>query len=135
MSEPLHFTGTVVVQFHTFVQGTMETEAAGNQVFVGVARGLFGTPPNGKAFEARVKLSVGASFVDDAYEVLVPPVLSQLGARPAFRAAAYEYVDLCMSTMLGPHWKRMTGLTATNNVIRRPGALVSIDFSAGSEGW
>lgn len=133
--KPLRFTGTIGVQFQTFLQGLMQTDEQGSQAFVGVVQGFFGNPPNGTRFEARVKLSVGAFFSEDAYEVMVHPALSQLGARPELRTAALDFVNRCMTMMVGPNWRQMTGLTATNNVIQTPGPLVTIEFGPDSAGW
>ena len=134
-SKRLRFSGAMGFQFMAFLQGVMQTQGDGSQVFVGVIRGAFGVPPNGSGFEAQVKLSVGASFAEDAYEVTVPPQLADLGARPEFRKAAFDYVNMCMSSMVGPSWRHMTGLTATNNVIQIPGPLVTIQFPDTPEAW
>ena len=131
----MHFHEPVTVQFVQFRQGVMETDASGGEVFTGMIDGFFGVPPDGMQFDAYVKLSVGASFVDDAYEVMVAPALAQLGAHPEFRRLAYEYLNQCMSGMLGPHWGRMPGLTASNNLMQMPGRAVTLDFDGGSTTW
>jgi hypothetical protein len=133
--QPLTFTGRVHFQFRQFLQGHMSTDVAGNQIFVGVVRGMYGTPPNGSFFDAQVKLSVGAQFTDDAYEVVLPPALALLGARAEVRKAAYDYIDGCMRSMVGPSWNRMTGLRATNNVIVADGPMHVLDFERVAEGW
>jgi hypothetical protein len=132
---PLQFTGSVTVQFHTFFQQNMETDAEGNDVFVGVARGYFGTPPRGTEFDAFVKLTVGAKFTENAYEVIVDPALARLVAHPEFRWAAYDFVDRCMVRLAGPNWQRLTGVTAQSNLIQAPGPFVTIDFAASSDAW
>lgn len=81
-----------------------------------------------------MKLSVGAHFTEDAYEVQLHPALAQLDARPELRRAAYEYVDQCMSTMFGSQWKQMIGLSATNNVVQMPGTPVVLEFGDGVAG-
>jgi hypothetical protein len=138
MTQPpdrLHFTGSIHVQFVVFLQGLMQTEPDGSQVFIGSVRGLFGTPPDGTLFQATVKLSVGAEFKEDAYEVAVHPALAELGARPELRAAAFRYVDQCISSTVGPGWRHSTGLTMESNVFQVPGEVVRIDFDGSSEAW
>jgi hypothetical protein len=134
-SEHVQFSGSIQVKFLTFLQGLMETDQKGDQAFVGVIRGIFGSPPDGTQFDVQVKLSVGADFTDDAYEITVHPALAQLGAHPVLRRAAFDFVNGCMSMMVGPNWRRMTGLTATNNVIQRPGPLLTIEFHDGTPAW
>jgi hypothetical protein len=138
MTDPnkrLRFSGPITVQFRQFRQGLMQTDADGDQTFIGMVDGIFGVPPNGARFEAQVKLSVGASFTEDAYEVVVPEALAELGARPEFRRAAYEYVDMCMSSMVGPQWAQMTGMLAQNNLFQIPGPAVVVTFEDGSASW
>jgi len=113
----------------------MQTEPDGAQAFVGIVQGFFGTPPNGTRFDAQVKLTVGAGFKDDAYEVFVHPALAQLGAHPSFRQAALDYVHQCMSFMVGVNWREAAGLTAMNNVIQTPGPLVAITFEESGVSW
>ena len=131
--KPLQFSGQVHVQFREFLQSEMSTDSHGNQVFIGYLVGIFGTPPSGARFEAQVKLSVGANFTEDAYELTVHPALAQLAARSELRQAAFDYVNACMSSMVGPNWTRMTDLTSTNNVFIQP--TITIVFSTGSDGW
>lgn len=132
---PLRFSGTIQIQFVAFLQSLMQTAPDGAQAFVGRVQGFFGTPPNGTRFEAQVKLTVGAGFQDDAYEVFVHPALAQLGAHPTLRQAALEYVHQSMSFMVGDNWRELSGLTATNNVIQTPGPLVAVTFEEGGVTW
>lgn len=106
------------VHFLQLRQGLMETDTEGGEVFIGAIDAVFGIPLDGTQFDALVKLSVGASFRDDAYEVSVAPALARLGARPDFWRAAHAYVHQCMSSILGPHWALKTGLTASNNLMQ-----------------
>jgi len=133
--KPLSFTGRVHFQFREFLQSHMSTDEGGNQVFVGVVRGFFGTPPNGSSFEVQVKLSVGDRFSEDAYEVALPSALALLGARREVRQAAIDYVNTCMSSLVGPQWTSMTGLTATNNTFLIQGQMGFVDFETSGDTW
>lgn len=136
MNTQRSFDGPISVQFFEFGQQLMNRES-GDAVFVGIARGVFGVPPNGERFEVRVKLSTGADFTDDAYEVEVHPDLAQLGARPDFRAAAFNYVDLALNAMFGETWRRLpAGVLAQNNLVQIPGAVTVIKFGeSGPSTW
>ncbi len=125
----------ISVQFVQFRQGLMETAPDGAPVFIGRLDGMFGVPPDGTRFEAEVKLAVGASFDENAYEVIVPREMARLGALPDFRQAAMAYLHGAMTMMLGPNWARVRGLTAQNNLIAVPGPLVELDLPDDQPGW
>jgi hypothetical protein len=134
-AKPLTFAGDVLFQFMSFAQREMSTASDGSQVFTGVASGAFGTPPTGTRFDATIKLSVGAGFADDAYEILLHPALANLAAKPAVRKAVFDYANACMSSMLGPQWVHMTGLTAMSNLIPMPSPMFVVSFDETNDSW
>lgn len=117
MKKPVHFSGVVHYQFVGFRQSQMYTDETGTQVFVATADGVFGTPPNGTPFDTEIRLTLGASMTEDAYQVRVHEDLAELGARPEFAASAREYSATCMQAMFGPLWNLMTQVVARNNLV------------------
>jgi len=134
-NKPLSFSGDISFQFMSFAQHEMTTDAVGNQVFTGIASGAFGTPPSGTRFDATIKLSVGAAFTDDAYEVLLHPALAALAAKPEVRKAVFDYANACMSTMVGPQWVHMTGLTAMRNLFQMQSPMFVVSFPETNDSW
>jgi hypothetical protein len=141
MTEPQpkapRFSGTVVVQFSECMQVTMETDEVGTKSFVALLRGRFGSPPTGDNFQAQVKLSLGAAFDEDAYEVLLPDALAPLAARPELRVGARDYVDQCMTRMFGPNWKQLNFPpgAVSSNVVHDFSPPIVIEFPPSSDAW
>jgi hypothetical protein len=129
------FTGKVQYQFAAMLQGEFSTDKDGSQVFIAILNGMFGTPPNGEAFQTEVRLSAGAQATDEAFEVRVAPALRQLGAQPKFAQSARDYVNWQMSGMMGPHWRQMTGLRMSQNTFGGASPLHEVNFEDSSDAW
>lgn len=137
MTNPSHvtFVGKVKYQFHSFSQVARLTEN-GTDVFVSRAHGFFGEPPRGTPFDAEVRLTIGASFHDDAYQVRVHGDLADLGARPEFQQSVRDYTMRCMAQFLGENWRDLLGVTATNNLMQGfHSPLYEIDFDVSPKSW